>query len=107
MEAACKSPGCKLSVPEVLAGEGLCVAHFAGAVEQACADLRRETALRPPVAARREEIEQYIAGRGEVLARIATSGLKLPDEMKARILNTFLTLMNLRENLDRSQMRAR
>jgi len=31
--------------------------------------------------------------------------LHLADEMKARILNTFLTLMNLRENLDRAALR--
>ena len=42
---------------------------------------------------------------GEMLARSATSGLHLADEMKARILNTFLTLMNLRENLDRAALR--
>jgi len=35
----------------------------------------------------------------------STSGLHLADEMKARILNTFLTLMNLRENLDRAALR--
>ena len=38
-------------------------------------------------------------------ARAATSGMALTDEMKARILNTFLTLMNLRENLDRAALR--
>ena len=31
--------------------------------------------------------------------------MHLPDELKARILNTFLTLMNLRENLDRAALR--
>ena len=40
-----------------------------------------------------------------MLARAATSGLHLLDEMKARILSTFLTLMNLRENLDRAALR--
>src|SRR6266568_2173293 len=45
-------------------------------------------------------------GPGERLARVATSGLHLTDDLKARILSTFLTLMNLRENLDRSSMRS-
>lgn len=48
---------------------------------------------------------RYISDQGEVLARVATSGLHLVDEMKARILSTFLTLMNLRENLDRASLR--
>jgi len=51
------------------------------------------------------EIIRYIVEHGEMLARTATSGLHLSDELKARILNTFLTLMNLRENLDRSALR--
>jgi hypothetical protein len=51
------------------------------------------------------EIIRYIAEQGEMLARASTSGLHLADEMKARILNTFLTLMNLRENLDRAALR--
>ncbi len=54
---------------------------------------------------RQVEIIQYIAEQGEMLARTATSGMHLTDEMKARILNTFLTLMNLRENLDRAALR--
>src|ERR1700686_1440404 len=40
-----------------------------------------------------------------MLYRASTSGMPLADEMKARILNTFLTLMNLRENLDRGALR--
>jgi len=43
---------------------------------------------------------------GKSLARVATSGLHLTDDLKARILSTFLTLMNLRENLDRASMRS-
>jgi hypothetical protein len=40
-----------------------------------------------------------------MLTRAATSGVVLADETKARILNTFLTLINLRENLDRAALR--
>jgi hypothetical protein len=32
--------------------------------------------------------------------------LHLTDDLKARVLSTFLTLMNLRENLDRASMRT-
>jgi hypothetical protein len=31
----------------------------------------------------------------------------MPDELKGRILSAFLTLMNLRENVDRAAERAR
>jgi hypothetical protein len=107
MSPLCKSPGCKHPVPEALGADRLCVAHFLAEVEKSCGDIRRETAARAPAEERREIIEQFIAARGELLARVATSKLRLPDEVKARILNTFLTLMNLRENLERSMARAR
>src|SRR5579859_3665433 len=55
---------------------------------------------------RQREIMRFITEHGERLARVATSGLHLTDDLKARILSTFLTLMNLRENLDRSSMRS-
>jgi hypothetical protein len=74
-------------------------------IERRCAEMRRETAIGRTARDRQVEIITYIGGRGELLARTATSGLHLPDELKARILNTFLTLMNLRENLDRAALR--
>jgi hypothetical protein len=74
-------------------------------IERRCAEMRRETAVGRTTRERQVEIITYIGGRGELLARTATSGLHLPDELKARILNTFLTLMNLRENLDRAALR--
>jgi hypothetical protein len=92
-------------VPESLESVKQCVLHFTLAVEKACTEMRRETALGRTPHERQTEIIRFIAERGEMLARIATSGLHLPDEMKARILNTFLTLMNLRENLDRAALR--
>lgn len=55
---------------------------------------------------RQVEIMKFITDHGERLARVATSGLPLTDDLKARILSTFLTLMNLRENLDRANMRS-
>jgi hypothetical protein len=79
--------------------------HFTLEIEQSCAEMRRETVLGHAPHERQVEIIRYIAQHGEMLARAATSGMHLSDELKARILNTFLTLMNLRENLDRSALR--
>ena len=103
--SSCSAPGCKMSVPSALEGEKLCILHFTMEIERCCAEMRRETAIGRTTRDRQVEIITYIGGRGELLARTATSGLHLPDELKARILNTFLTLMNLRENLDRAALR--
>jgi hypothetical protein len=84
----------------------MCVLHFTLEIERTCAEMRRETVLGKAAAARQFEIIKYIAGRGELLARVTTSGVHLSDELKARALNTFLTLINLRENLDRAALRA-
>jgi hypothetical protein len=92
-------------VPAALDAQGLCVHHYVLAVEKACAEMRRETVMGRAPHERQVEIISYIAGQGELMARVATSGLHLPDEMKARLLNTFLTLINLRENLDRAVLR--
>jgi hypothetical protein len=105
MPSPCAQPTCKATVPPALDSAKLCVMHFTLAIEQACADMRRETVLGHAPHERQAEIIRYIAEHGEMLARTATSGMHLTDELKARILNTFLSLMNLRENLDRSALR--
>lgn len=105
MATACSENGCKGQVPQTLEVVRLCVLHFTLQIEKACGDMRRETVYGRTPHARQVEIIQYIAEHGELLARASTSGLHLADEMKARILNTFLTLMNLRENLDRAALR--
>ena len=102
---ACSENGCKGKVPAALESVRLCVIHFTLKVENDCAQMRRETVYGKTPHGRQVEIISYIAEHGEMLARASTSGLHLPDEMKARILNTFLTLMNLRENLDRAALR--
>src|SRR5260370_27516051 len=101
----CGARGCKMTVPVALEPEKLCILHFTMEIERRCAEMRRETATGRTPRERQVEIINYVGGRGELLARTATSGLHLPDELKARILNTFLTLMNLRENLDRAPLR--
>jgi len=92
-------------VPAALEPVRLCMLHFTLKVENDCAQMRRETVYGKTPHARQVEIIRFIADHGEMLARASTSGLHLADEMKARILNTFLTLMNLRENLDRAALR--
>lgn len=103
----CRIGGCRAEVPGELVPEGLCLHHYTVQVDLNCSGMRRETALNVLSAERREEILQYLAATGEHLAHLATGHIALSDEMKARILNTFLTLMNLRESLERSANRAR
>jgi hypothetical protein len=105
MTDLCHISGCKHDVPAALAEQKLCVLHFTLSLEASCAEMRRETALGTTPRERQKEIMGFITDNGEKLARVATSGLHLTDDLKARVLSTFLTLMNLRENLDRAAMR--
>jgi hypothetical protein len=102
----CQIAGCKNDTPPALDEQRLCVLHFTLSLESSCSEMRRETALGKAPQERQREIMKFITEHGERLARVATSGLHLTDDLKARILSTFLTLMNLRENLDRSNMRS-
>src|SRR5882762_978801 len=106
MGIGCQISGCKNDVPPALAEQRLCVLHFTLSLETSCSEMRRETALGNAPQDRQREIMKFITENGESLARVATSGLHLTDDLKARILSTFLTLMNLRENLDRANMRT-
>src|SRR5437870_3237160 len=106
MGTTCQVAGCKNDSPSALAEQKLCVLHFTLSLETNCGEMRRETALGNAPAERQREIMRFITEQGERLARVATSGLHLTDDLKARILSTFLTLMNLRENLDRASMRS-
>ncbi len=106
MGTTCQIAGCKNDSPPALAEQKLCVLHFTLGLETNCGEMRRETALGNTLQDRQREIMRFITEHGERLARVATSGLHLTDDLKARILSTFLTLMNLRENLDRSSMRS-
>src|SRR6266702_1271809 len=106
MGISCQISGCKNDAPQALAEQQLCVLHFTLSVEASCSEMRRETALGNAPHERQGEIMRFITESGEKLARVATSGMPLTDDLKARILSTFLTLMNLRENLDRANMRS-
>jgi hypothetical protein len=106
MSESCHISGCKHDVPAALAELKVCILHFTLSLESSCAEMRRETALGNTPQDRQREIMKFITTNGESLARVATSGLHLTDDLKARVLSTFLTLMNLRENLDRASMRT-
>ena len=106
MTELCHIAGCKHDFPAALAEQKLCILHFTLSLEASCAEMRRETALGNAPHERQREIMSFITENGERLARVATSGLHLTDDLKARVLSTFLTLMNLRENLDRAAMRS-
>lgn len=105
MPETCSANGCKAPIPSGLESEHLCLLHFTLVLEQNCAKMRRETATLTTPKERQDEIVRYISDGGEKLARVATSGIHLTDEIKARVLSTFLTLMNFRENLDRAAHR--
>ncbi|MGB4784334.1 MAG: hypothetical protein WAQ77_06445, partial [Candidatus Acidiferrum sp.] len=93
-------PRCNLLVPAELDSVGLCVYHFTWSVEEACAEMHRQVALRKATVERRAEMATYIRECALLLARV-TSNLCLSDDLKRRIICTFLSLMNLRENLER------
>jgi hypothetical protein len=105
MSVLCRVTGCKASVPPELEPHGRCVSHFTLGVEEVCAEMRREVSRRTASQERQGEILEYLAQQGALLARVATSSPHLADEMKARILSTFLTLMNLRESIERAARR--
>jgi hypothetical protein len=96
--------GCTAPVPPQLIAERLCVLHFTLSVERICTELHRQIALSGATAERRAEAAAYIDESALLLARLA-SNLCLSDGLKRRVLSTFLTLMNLRENLERAASR--
>jgi hypothetical protein len=95
-------PGCHSPVPDELASDALCTLHFTLSVEKLCAGMRRETITRDCSAVRQTEIAMYIRMTAEKLSRVAVLSPPLSDEMKKRVLATFLTLMNLQESLVRA-----
>ena len=91
---------CETPVPVELKSVGRCVAHFTASVEQACAQMHREMVLRGADVERQAAVASYIGECAQLLARVS-SNLRLSDDLKPRILSSFLCLMNLRERLDR------
>lgn len=103
--ALCQSAGCRFEVPAALERNALCVHHFLAWLDGKCAEMRRETAPFGATPARHDEIAAFIREQGERLSHVATGGSRLSDETKARVLNAFLSLINLRENLERAMER--
>jgi hypothetical protein len=93
---------CTVVVPSELDSAGLCVLHFTMQVEQNCADLHRQLALRGATPERMSEAALYVGECALLLARVS-SNLCLSDELKRRVLSTFLSLMNLREKIERAE----
>ncbi len=92
---------CDLPVPMELDPVGLCVHHFTSNVEKTCSDIHRQIVLRGATAERQAEVGKYIGEYSLLLARVS-SNLCLSDELKRRILCALLSLMNLRDNLERA-----
>jgi hypothetical protein len=95
---------CTAQVPPELIAERLCVLHFTLSIERTCTQMHRQIALNGATAERRAAAESYINQSALLLARL-TSNLCLSDALKRRVLSTFLSLMNLRENLERAASR--
>jgi len=87
-------------VPPELESVGRCVRHFLNSVEQTCAEMHREIVLHGVDVERQAAVGKYVCECTHLLARVICS-LRLTDELKRRILTSFLSLMNLRETLDR------
>jgi hypothetical protein len=98
-------PGCHALLPPELETERLCVLHFILSIENTCSEMRHETAMDGASTSRRLEIVDYIKTTAVKLAFVATGSVRLTDDMKKRILTTFLTLMNLQESIDRCASR--
>jgi hypothetical protein len=94
-------PGCQGQVPPELEAERVCAVHFIQGVEQACTLIRREIARGSASATRQSEIANYLQSTAAKLSCVTTGSLRLSDELKKRALTTLLTLMILRESLDR------
>ena len=62
--------------------------------------MHREIVLRGVDGERQAAVASYIRENAQLLARVS-SNLRLSDDLKRRILSSFLCLMNLREKLDR------
>ena len=91
---------CESPVPAELESVGRCVTHFILSVEQTCTQMHREIVLRGVDGERKAAVASYIRENAQLLARVS-SNLRLSDDLKRRILSSFLCLMNLREKLDR------
>lgn len=102
MTPECQYPICRSSVPPALDQEGLCTLHFIRKIDARCREFRREALCGPLTVHRRAEINQYLYSQAVILAQIATSGTRLPDDTRPCLLSVFLTLINVCERVARA-----
>ncbi len=102
MTNGCHYPLCRGQVPGVLEGEGLCPLHFIRQVDAHCRDIRRETLRGQLTPDRRSEINAYLSSQAMIIAQIAASGARLPDDTRPCLLSVFLTLINVCERVART-----
>lgn len=76
--------------------------HFLRKIDAHCRDIRREALRGPLPSERRSEIKEYLHEQAIILAHVATSGVRLPDEARPCLLSVFLTLINVCERLARN-----
>jgi hypothetical protein len=95
--------GCTAPVPPELAAERMCVYHFTKSIERSCSEMRRETSRggNSVTAQRQAQLARSLQAYAAMLASVSMGPQRLTDELKKRILTTFLTLMVERENLCR------
>ncbi|HVB99909.1 MAG TPA: hypothetical protein VNJ12_11345 [Candidatus Dormibacteraeota bacterium] len=101
MTPKCQYPLCRSSVPQVLEEEKLCALHLIRQIDAHCREIRREALRGPLPLDRRAEINAYLYSQAIILAQIATSGERLPDETRPCLLSVFLNLINVCEKVAR------
>jgi hypothetical protein len=87
-------------VPADLETAGLCLEHYTLTVERICMVMHRQIASQKVNAEYCEQLASYVVESALLLSRVA-SNLYLSNELKTRVLTTFISLMNLLEDLDR------
>ena len=93
MGTGCQISGCKNDAPPALGEQRLCALHFTLALETSCSEMRRETALGNAPQERQREIMKFITEHGEILARVATSGLQ--DRKSTRLNSSHRSLSRM------------
>jgi hypothetical protein len=101
----CIARNCNKAVPQALAPDRLCITHLILTVEEFCSDMRRSTAG-VMTAEQRTDLSARIGHFAERLIQVATGGDRIQHELKMRILNAMLALMNLRESMERPASKA-
>lgn len=87
-------------VPDDLQAAGLCLVHYTQTVQRTCAVMRRQIASHRVGIDYRRQSAAYIVESAILLSRVTTDA-PISADLQGRVLTTFLTLMNLLDDLDR------